>query len=109
MIVFLFASCFWFHSINSVRVSPAVSSVSAGLSLQLAAIVDTTAFANKAVVWSVTQSTGDKGSSKVTVDQNGLVKIPADYDISKEAPQVKIRATSVYDSTKYGEATITVL
>lgn len=96
-------------TINSVTVSPAESSVSAGLSVQLAATVNTTAFANKAVVWTVAQSAGDNGTSKVTVDQNGLVKIPSDYDTTKEATQIKIRATSVYDSTKYGEATITVL
>lgn len=96
-------------TINSVTVSPAESSVSAGLSVQLAATVDTTAFANKAVVWSVQESKGDKEKSKVTVDQNGFVTIPKDYDTTGEAPQITIRATSVYDNTKYGEATITVL
>lgn len=95
-------------AVTSVTVAPQESSISAGQNLQLGAVVETTGFANKAVVWSVEQSTGDK-TTKVTVDMNGLVKIPKDYDISKDAPQIKIRATSVYDNTKYGEASITVL
>lgn len=95
-------------AVTSVTVAPQESSISAGQNLQLGAVVETTGFANKAVVWSVVQSTGDK-TTKVTVDMNGLVKIPKDYDTTKEAPQIKIRATSVYDNTKYGEASITVL
>ena len=95
-------------AVTSVTVAPHESSISRGQNLQLGAVVETTGFANKAVVWSVEQSTGDK-TTKVTVDMNGLVKIPKDYDISKAAPQIKIRATSVYDNTKYGEASITVL
>lgn len=95
-------------AVTSVTVAPQASSISAGQNLQLGAVVKTTGFANKAVVWSVVQSTGDK-TTKVTVDMNGLVKIPKDYDISKDTPQIKIRATSVYDNTKFGEASITVL
>lgn len=95
-------------AVTSVTVAPQESSISAGQNLQLGAVVETTGFANKAVVWSVEQSTGDK-TTKVTVDMNGLVKIPKDYDTTQKAPQIKIRATSVYDNTKYGEASITVL
>lgn len=95
-------------AVTSVIVAPQESSISAGQNLQLGAVVETTGFANKAVVWSVEQSTGDK-TTKVTVDMNGLVKIPKDYDTTQKAPQIKIRATSVYDNTKYGEASITVL
>lgn len=95
-------------AVTSVTVAPQESSISAGQNLQLGAVVETTGFANKAVVWSVEQSTGDK-TTKVTVDMNGLVKIPKDYDTTKAAPQIKIRATSVYNNTKYGEASITVL
>lgn len=96
-------------SVVSVAVAPQESSISAGLTLQLSATVETKGFANKAVTWSVQESKGDKGNLKVTVDQNGLVTIPKGYDISGGAPQITIRATSVYDNTKYGEATITVL
>lgn len=94
-------------SIVSVTVSPQESTVSAGLDVQLGAIVKTKGFANKAVVWSVQEAKGEV--TKVTVDQNGLVKIPKDFPSTEEAPQITIRATSVYDNTKYGEATITVV
>ena len=94
-------------SVVSVTVTPAESSVSAGLSVDLAAIVETKGFANKAVVWSVEKATGER--TKVTVDQKGHVTIPKDFDTSGGAPQISIKATSVYDSTKSGVATITVL
>lgn len=94
-------------AVESVTVTPAESSVSAGLSVDLAAIVETKGFANKSVVWSVEKATGEK--TKVTVDQKGHVTIPKDFDTTGEAPQITIKATSVYDNTKSGVATITVL
>lgn len=95
-------------SIESVVVAPQEVSVSAGLTVQLSATVNTVGFANKAVTWSVQKAVGEK-TGKVTVDQNGKVTIPADFETTGEAPQIVIRATSVYDTTKYGEASITVL
>lgn len=95
-------------AVESVVVAPQEVSVSAGLSVQLSATVNTDGFANKAVTWSVQKAEGEK-TGKVTIDQNGKVTIPADFDTTGEAPQIVIRATSVYDTTKYGEASITVL
>lgn len=91
--------------VEEITVSPNESSVSAGLSLQLQANVKTVGFANKAVTWSVVKGTG------VTVDLNGKVQIPADFDVAGagEAPQVVIQATSVYDKDVFGTASITVL
>ena len=94
-------------NVNSVTVSPNESSVSAGLSIQLQAIVDTDGFANKAVQWSVEKADGEV--TKVTVDGNGLVNIPSDFVTTGEAPQITIRATSIFNPSVYGEATITVL
>ena len=94
-------------TVNSVTVSPNQSSVSAGLSLQLQAVVDTDGFANKAVQWTVEKADGEV--TKVTVDANGLVMIPSDFVTSGQAPQVTIRATSIFNPAVYGEATITVL
>ena len=94
-------------TVNSVTVSPNESSVSAGLSLQLQAVVDTDGFANKAVQWSVEKADGEV--TKVSVNGNGLVKIPSDFVTTGEAPQVTIRATSIFNPEVYGEATITVL
>lgn len=95
-------------SVTSVVVSPAESSVSAGLSVDLSATVTTTGFANKAVVWTVKEAPGET-TGKVTVDGKGHVVIPADYTPTEDANPIVIRATSVYDNTKYGDASISVL
>lgn len=90
-------------TVQSVEVTPNESTISAGLGLQLQANVKTIGFANKAVLWEVTKGEG------VTVDNNGYVKIPKDFDNSGVAPQVEIKATSIYDNSVSGSATITVL
>jgi hypothetical protein len=93
--------------VTSVTVSPAESSISAGLDLQLSATVVTTGFANKGVQYSIDEAGGQV--TPVTVNPlTGLVHIPADYNTAGEDPVV-VRATSIYDPTKYNTATITVL
>lgn len=93
-------------SVTSVTITPDTVSVSAGLDVQLSAEVVTVGFANKSVTWSVTSAAGQTTSNPVTVDGNGKVHVPADYDTSKT---ITITATSVYDSTKSDTCTITVL
>ena len=98
-------------TVTSVEINPSESSISAGQSLQLRATVNVTGFANKAVQWSIDEAPGESESSKVTINADGLVVIPADYtptNTDKPNPIV-IRATSVYDSEKSNTATITVL
>lgn len=95
--------------VTSVALSPAESTVSAGLSIQLTPTVVTNGFANKAVQYTVEKADGEQADSPVTVDINGLVKIPSNFESTGEAPQITIKATSVYDPTISGEATITVL
>lgn len=85
-------------AVTSVTVSPATATVAAGQSAQFTATVETTDFAPKSVVWSIDDST------KATVDQSGKVTIMADA----EAGTVTVTATSTFDSTKKGTATITV-
>ena len=89
-------------AVSTVEVSPNTSTISAGQQLQLTATTDTEGFANKSVIWSVTKGQ-DNG---VTVNQNGLVTIPKEF--SPGANAIQITATSVYDSTKTGTASITV-
>lgn len=93
-------------SITSVTVSPSTLTTSAGQTVKLNAAVVATGMANKAVQWSVEDSDGDKETAKVTVDQKGNITIPAGYE---SVNPIVIRATSIYDDTKYGEASITVL
>lgn len=85
-------------SVTSVTVSPATANVSAGQKVQLSAVVHTTDFAPQSVVWTLTS--GDK----VTVTQSGLVIIG-----NEASGEIVVTATSVYDNTKYGSATITVV
>ena len=99
-------------AVTSVTVNPNKVSASAGLDVQLQAVVATTGFANKAVTWSITQDPETDPTKKATVDLNGKVHIPAGHIKStsnQDATLVKVTATSVYDNTKKGEASITVL
>ena len=99
-------------TVESVTVSPQESTVSAGLDVQLSAIVETKGFANKAVTWSITQDPETDPAKKATVDLNGKVHLPAGHVASTPEAQnelVKVTATSVYDNTKTGTASITVL
>lgn len=95
-------------SVTAVTVSPSESSLSAGLSLQLTATVTTTGFANKAVTWSITKGAED---GKAKINESGLLTISNDYPVSKapSTPQIEVTATSIYDNTVTGNASITVL
>ena len=92
-------------SVTSVTVTPSAATVSQGASLKLAANVVTQGFANKGVIWSIESADGETEENPVTIKQDGTVNVPVDYDTSKT---ITIRATSVYDNTKYAESTITV-
>lgn len=89
-------------SVTSVSVSPATATVSAGQDLELTATVVTTGFANKAVVWSVDDTSAGLG---VEITQAGKLKVPASVESGTE---ITVTATSVYDSTKSNTAVITV-
>lgn len=90
-------------AVTGVTVSPATSTVSASIGkAQLSAKVDTTGFANQAVVWSITKG-AEQGAK---VDQNGLVTFPTTFTPGESA--IQVTATSVFDSTKKGTASITV-
>lgn len=99
-------------AVTAVAVNPSEVSASAGLDVQLQAVVTTTGFANKAVTWAITQDPETDTAKKATVDLNGKVHIPAGH-IASTSSQVntliKVTATSVYDKTKTGVASITVL
>lgn len=82
--------------VTSITVSPATSTVSAGQSVQLTANVETTNFAPKSVTWSV-------DSDYATVDNSGKVTMASNTPASTE---VTVTATSTYDTTKKGTATV---
>ena len=89
------------QGVTSVSVSPSTATVTKGQSLQLSATVVTTGFANKAVYWTVD---ADSYADGVRIADDGELFIPADATVES----VTVTATSIYDNTKTGTATITV-
>ena len=86
-------------AVTSVTVSPSAATLAQGSELQMSATVTTTGFANKAVVWSVGTATG------VSIDEKtGLLKATS----SASTGDVTVTATSVFDGTTTGTATITI-
>ena len=83
-------------TVTSVTVSPSTATVAAGDVLTLSATVVTTNFAPKSVVWSTE-------SDEATVDSRGIVTIAEDATLAED---IVITATSTYDSTVYGTATL---
>lgn len=83
--------------VTSVTVSPATATVNKGAMLQLNAAVVTEGFAPKSVVWSI-------NSELSTITQNGLLSVSPD----ETASTITVTATSTFDGTKTGTATITV-
>lgn len=89
-------------AVTSVAVSPAIATVSKGQELKLSANVETTGFANKAVVWSISSSV--EGMNVVTISADGTLKVPS----TAPSGELTVTATSVYDNSVTGTATITV-
>lgn len=85
-------------SVSRVTVSPATAVVHKGQKVQLTADVTTAGFASKAVNWSVT-------SGNATVTNTGLVTVNAN---AADNSKVRIKATSVFDSTESATAELTV-
>ena len=88
-------------AVSSVTVSPSTAVVTQGQSLQLSATVVTTGFANKAVTWTVATSTT---GADATITEAGVLTISTD---TPAEASFTVTATSVYDSTKTGTATVT--
>lgn len=89
-------------AVTDIEVSPEEATLVAGQSLKLSAEVTTTGFANKAVTWSVDSTSATAG---VTIDIHGVLKTPSTMTSEDE---ITVTATSVYDSTVTGTATITI-
>lgn len=82
--------------VTSVTVTPKTATVSAGQSVQLTADVVTTNFAPKSVTWSV-------NSEHATVDNSGKVTV---LSTAPASTNITVTATSTYDATKKGTATV---
>ena len=84
-------------AVTSVEVAPATVTTSINTDLQFNASVVTTGFASKTVNWSI-------NSELSTIDNKGRVHIGED----ETEPSLTVTATSVFDPTKTGTATITI-
>lgn len=84
--------------ITSVTVSPTAITTRPGQTVLISANVVTQNFASKAVIWT------HNGGDGVTIDPLGNVTIAPDFS----GNSITVTATSVFDSTKTAEATITV-
>lgn len=84
-------------SVTSVTVSPATATVSKGQTIKLSADVVTENFANKSVQWSI-------NVEDATISQDGTLKVQS----NATSTEIVVTATSIYDNTKTGTATITV-
>ena len=84
-------------TIQSITVSPTTANVTNGQKVQLSAIVETDNFAPKSVNWAITSGTG------ASVNDSGLVIIGSD-----DSGTIEVTATSTYDETKSGTATLTI-
>lgn len=89
------------QAVSSVTVSPSTATVSKGQTLELSAVVVTTGFANKAVYWSVDANSYADG---VRISDAGKLIVPSEATVES----ITVTATSIYDNTKTGTATITV-
>lgn len=85
--------------ITSVTVNPATATVGKGSTLKLTSSVVSTGFAPKGVTWAITQA-----NSTSTISDQGVLTVAA----NEPNGTLTVTATSVYDNTKSGSATITV-
>lgn len=89
-------------NITSVSVSPSSATINVGQELQLKATVVNAGFANKAVKWSVDDTSKADG---VVINESGLLSVPSDATVES----ITATATSIYKSSVSGTATITVV
>ena len=100
-----FANCIVFtkdaSAVSSVTVSPSTANVTPGQQLQFSASVATTGITNQAVQWTVDSSAA---ADDVTINASGLLSVPSDASVES----ITVTATSIYDKTKSGTASVTV-
>lgn len=74
-------------AVSTVAVSPSTASVVPGQTVQLSAVVTTAGFANKAVQWSIKSDSETDPAKMATVNNNGLVNIPAGHIVESNGTQ----------------------
>lgn len=88
-------------AVSAVAVSPSSATVQKGQSLQFDATVTAVGFANKAVTWKVDDTSS---ADHVSIDANGELKVGTGTSVES----ITVTATSVFNTSVTGTATITV-
>ena len=86
-------------AVNEVIVTPKTATVSAGGQLQLSVTVNTDNYAPQSVIWSIEES------ANASISSTGMLKVDSNATAGKI---ITVKATSTFDNTKFGSATITV-
>ncbi len=86
--------------VNSVSVNPTSATVEQGQQQQFTAIVEAAGDASIAVNWTIEGA----GSAITQIDASGLLLVGAD----ENATSITVKATSQFDGTKFGIATVTI-
>ena len=86
-------------AVNEVIVTPKTATVSAGGQLQLSVTVNTDNYAPQSVIWSI------EDSANASISSTGMLKVDSNATAAKT---ITVKATSTFDNTKFGNATITV-
>ena len=87
-------------SVTAVAVDPEEATVTPGQTVQFTAEVTTTGITNKAVQWTVDS---DSVADGITINASGLLTVPSEVTVES----ITVTATSIYDSTVSGTATVT--
>jgi hypothetical protein len=88
----------YMSTVTSVEVAPATATVQKGATQQFTATVTATGGASEAVTWTVSSTTGS------AINETGLLTVAS----GETATSLTVTATSVFDGTKKGTATVTV-
>lgn len=87
-------------TISSASITPSAVTATAGQSIQFTASVTGSAFANKAVTWSISGNS----STATKINDVGILTLASD----ETASSITVTATSVADGTVAGTATVTI-
>lgn len=97
--------------IEAVTITPDAVSIPQTFTgnIQLTTIVDSINFASKVVNYTIETDLSGYENLSVGVTKEGTVKFAHNGDVASYPSTIVIRATSVFDDTKYAECTITLV
>lgn len=89
-------------TVTAIAITPSTVTASAGQQIQFLATATASAFANKAVTWSISGNS----STATTINDTGILTLASDEEGTSST--ITVTATSVADGTVAGTATVTI-